>query len=113
MDTPPATPFDPYAYLDELIAEMGLDSEAPERIAALRSNMMEALGRKILQAASENIEGETVDVVMDDLKDEQDVEFIFQELMRRSPAAQEAMLEALDEFREETLEAFNRLKTDE
>jgi len=102
--------FDAYAYIDDLVEEMGMKDENPVKLAGLKSAMMEALGRHLFQAASESLEDRVIDVVMEELKDEEDVEFILQELVRTSPGAQMAMLAALDEFKEHTLEAFNKLK---
>lgn len=103
--------FDPYAYIDELIEEMGMQDEDAGKLASLRKAMFEALSRQLFSAAAENLEPEVIDVVMEDLKDEEDAGFILRELMLTSPGAQLAMLAALTEFREQTLEAFNKLKS--
>jgi hypothetical protein len=103
--------FDPFVYIDELIVEMGLQNEAPVELMELRKNMLEALGRELFTAAAEALEDEVIDMVMEELKDEEDAGFILRELMQSSPGAQLAMLEALNDFREKTLEAFNNLKT--
>ncbi|MFH0837732.1 MAG: hypothetical protein V1880_00495 [Patescibacteria group bacterium] len=102
--------FDMNAYLDELIEEMGMQDEDRLKLAGLKQAMIEALTRQIFQAAAENIEPEVIDMVMEELKDEEDPGFIIQELLQTSPGAQVAMLEALDEFKKTTLEAFNKLK---
>jgi hypothetical protein len=103
--------FDPYVLIDELIEEMGIQNEDPVKLAGLKEAMFEALGHQLFNAAAENIEDEVIDAVMDDLKDEKDAGFILRELMQASPGAQLAMLGAVKEFKENTLEAFNKLKT--
>ena len=103
--------FDPHAYIDDLIGEMGMQNEDAEKLSKLKEAMMEALCRQIFHAAAENIEDEVIDVVLEELKDETDVEYILREIVQTSPSAQLAMLAALDEFKEQTLEAFNKLKT--
>ena len=110
MDEPNLEPFDANAFIDRLVEEMGMQNEDPVKLAGLKSAMMEAFGRHIFRAAADNIEERVIDVVMEELEGEEDVEFILQELVRTSPAAQFAMLEAIDEFEKNTLEAFNKLK---
>lgn len=105
-----AESFDAYAYIDQLVEKMGMQHENPVKLAGLKSAMLEALGRHLFQAAASHIEDRVIDVVMEELKDEEDVEFILQELVRTSPGAQAAMIGALDEFQTNTLEAFNKLK---
>ncbi len=103
--------FDPLVYIDELIEEMGMQTEDPVRLEELKKAMLEALMRQLFQAAEENVEPETMDMVMEELKDEEDPAYILHEMIQTSPGAQVAMLLALDEFRENTLEAHNKLKT--
>ncbi|MBU0706530.1 hypothetical protein KJ657_02660 [Patescibacteria group bacterium] len=102
--------FDPGVYLDDLIREMGMQDEDRVKLAGLKQAMFEALSRQLFQAAEDNIEPEVIDVIMEELADEEDPGYILRELMRSSPGVQIAMVMALDEFRENTLEAFNKLK---
>jgi hypothetical protein len=102
--------FDLPKFLDELIEEMGLQGEDAGKLETLKSGMTEALNNELFRAASENIEPEIIDSVMDDLRDEEDAGVIITELIKSSPGAQVAMLQALDGFRETTLEAYNQLK---
>jgi len=102
--------FNPYQFIDELIVKMGMQNEDPVKLAGLKKAMFEALTRQLFQAAQDNIEPEVVDMVMEDLKDVDDPLIIIQELVQTSPAAQLAMLDALDIFTENTLEAFSKLK---
>jgi hypothetical protein len=102
--------FDPYVFIDELIVEMGMQNADPVKLTKLKSSMFDALARQLFPAAQDHIEPEIVDMVLEDLKDEEDPLFIIQELVQTSPSCQLAMLAALDIFRENTLEAFNKLK---
>ena len=102
--------FDPHIFVDELIKEMGMQYEESEKLELLKKNMLEALMRQLYQAAEDNMEPESMEMVMDELKDTEDPAFILHEMIRTSPGAQVAMLEALDQFRVNTLEAFNQLK---
>jgi len=102
--------FDPILYIDELIGEMGMQNEDPEKLSALKQAMLEALMFQILQAAKENIEPEVIDIVLEEMKFVKDPIVIMQELVQSSPSAQNAILAALNSFTENTLEAFNKLK---
>jgi hypothetical protein len=102
--------FDAITFLNELIEEMGMANEDPKELTLLKEQMAEALHNTIFQAASDAIEPEVIDMVMEELKDEKDPWIIVTELIKTSPSAQLAMLEALDRFRENTLEAYNQLK---
>lgn len=102
--------FNIYLFLDELIEEMGMNRETPEKLVSLKEAMVQALSRQIFEAAAENIEPEVIEAVMEELKDETDPGFILQELLQTSPSAQAAMLLTIDTFKNNTLEAFNTLK---
>lgn len=102
--------FNAFVFIDELIAEMKMQNEDPIKLMGLKNAMFEALMRQLMQAAQDNIEPEVIDMVTEDLKDESDPVVIIQELIQTSPMAQIAMLETLDEFKANTLEAFNHLK---
>jgi len=104
-----ADTFNAFDFIDELIVEMGMQNEAPEKLEELKANMIEALSRKLFQTAAENIEGEVIDIVMEELEDESDLEVILRTLIQASPTVQVALVLAIDEFRENTLEAYNKL----
>lgn len=102
--------FDMYVYIDELIEEMGMQNEDKTKLAKLKASMFKALSRELFEAAAENIEVDVIDMVMEELKYEEDPGLILQELVQTSPSAQLAMLDVLDRFKKNTLEAFNHLK---
>lgn len=102
--------FDAIKYLDEIIEEMGMQDESPEELEELKGQMGQALHDALFQAAADNLEPEVIDRIMDEMQDEEDEWFIITQLLQNSPAAQVAMLQTLDEFKEQTLEAFNQLK---
>lgn len=101
--------FDALKFLDDLIEELGMQDEDEKR-DILKERMAKALHDTLFRAAANNIEPETIDMVMDDLKDEKDAWFIMTELMQTSPSAQVAMLQALEDFRNMTLEVYKELK---
>lgn len=102
--------FDAFDFIDGLIEEMGMQNEDPIKLQTLKQAMFEALTRHLLQAAQDNIEPEVVDFVLEELKDEPNPAVLVQTLIQTSPMAQIAMLAALEEFRANTLEAYNYLK---
>lgn len=102
--------FDPYAFIDELIVEMRMQDAEQAKLEWLKNAMFEALTRQLFQAAQDSIEPEVVDMVLKDLEDEEDPLIIIQQLVQTSPSAQLALLDALEIFRENTLDAFNKLK---
>ena len=102
--------FDALIFIDDLIEEMGLQNEEPDKLTRLKEAMLQALTRQVFQAAEMAIEPEAVDAVMEELAEEEDPGFIVRELLHASPGAQLAMMEALQEFRLTTLEAYNKLK---
>lgn len=102
--------FDPNVFIDELIEEMGMQNEDRDKLAKLKKAMLDSLILQLLQAAQDSIEPEVIDMVLEELQDETDSLLITQKLAQASPSVQLALLEALDTFREDTLEAFNILK---
>jgi len=102
--------FDALKFLDDLIKEMNMQNEDPAELAELKENMAETLNNALFKSASENIEPEVIDSVMNELKDEKDALFIITQLIQTSPGAQIAMIQALDNFRKNTLDAYKQLK---
>ena len=109
-DNDNTTPFDPRTIIDELIVEMGMENDEPEKVKALKQAMQKQMNHVILNTASMNLEPEVIDYVMEQYGDEDEIEFLFAEIIRHSPEAQEAIAIALDEFKEQTLHAFNKFK---
>ena len=107
-DSDNTTPFDPSVIIDELIVEMGMENDEPEKVKALKQAMQKQMNHVILNTASMNLEPEVIDYVMNVYGEHEDEpEFLFAEIIRHSPEAQEAIIIALNEFKEETLKAFS------
>lgn len=105
------TPFDPSAIIDDLIKKMGMENDEPEKVKALKQAMQKQMNHVILNTASMNLEPEVIDYVMNVYGEHEDEpEFLFAEIIRHSPEAQEAIIIALDEFQEHILSAFNSFK---
>jgi len=105
------TPFDPSTIIDDLIKAMGMEKEDPAKVKALKEDMQKQMNHVILNTASMNLEPAVIDYVLRQYDEEKEIEFLFAEIIRHSPEAQEAIVIALEEFKEQTLEAFNEFKT--
>ena len=103
------TAFDPEKFLDDLIREMNLQDSEPEKLEALRQAMSAQMDEVILNAVSMHLEPAVVDYVANEFQDETDSSAIFVELVANSPASQVAIYEALEEFKQQTLDAHKTL----
>ena len=102
--------FNANIFLDSLIDEMGLQNDDPDKVYDLKMLMLKRMNDVIMEAISLNIEPEVIDAVMSRYGDAEDPVFLLSLLIEYSPGSQFAILEALEKFREQTLEAFGRLK---
>jgi hypothetical protein len=104
------TTFDPKQFIDSLIEEMGMQNEAPEKVEALKKNIEEQMNHIVLSTASLNLDPEIMDYVLEEYKDEEDIGFLLSRIIEYSAHTQLAILDALDDFREETLMVYSRIK---
>ncbi len=102
--------FNIYDYVDALIIEMNMQNEEAEKLEKLKRSMQTALIQHLLQTTQDVIEPETIDESLEILKDEKDPYFVLYYFIQNSPAVQNALIDALNIFKKNTLEAFNRLK---
>ncbi len=102
--------FNPNTFLDSIIEEMGLQNEDPDKVYGLKMLMLKRMNTVITDAISLNIEPETIDAVMARYGQVEDPIFLLSLLIEYSPGSQIAIVEALDNFREQTLSDFSRLK---
>ena len=101
--------FDPQAFLDQLIIEMGLQDATPEKVALLKEKLATTLHNKIFQAAARFIEDQVIEEALEKYKDEKSLWEFYMKLIQMSPAAQEAMKNAIQKFGDETLAAYEIL----
>lgn len=102
--------FNANIFLDSLIDKMGLQNEDPDKVYDLKMLMLKRMNDVIMEAISLNIEPEIIDAVMSRYGDAEDPVFLLSLLVEYSPGSQAAIVEALDIFQNQTLEAFGRLK---
>lgn len=107
------TSFDPRSFIDYLIEEMGLSHEDPAKVEILKDNLALRLHSKMFDAASQAIEPEVVEAAVEKHADEKDLWQFMLKLLQMSPAAQAAMTEAIEEFKDETLAAYEILSNGE
>ncbi len=96
-------------FLDDLINEMGLLEALPNEIETLKTAMLEQLNQVIMTAVSIFIEDEAIDYVMKKHADLKDSDQIFAALVANSPQSQIAILDAMELFKENTLDAHKDL----
>ena len=109
MADEPDTTFDPDEIINLLIEEMGMKDEDPEKVSALKQAMEQQMYHVILSTAAMHVEPAVIDGVLKEFANEESPELLFAELIRHSPASQEAILEALNDFYDETIDAFKTL----
>ena len=105
--------FDPASLLDQLIEEMGFAKESSEKVEMLKESLAITLHNKIFNAASEALEPEMIEEAVEKYADEKDLWQFMLKLLQMSPAAQAAMTEAIEEFKDETLAAYEILSNGE
>jgi hypothetical protein len=102
--------FDPKEFINSLIAEMGMQNAPAEKLDELKNGIEQQMSYVILNAASLHLDPEALDYVLERYKDVGDLLQLFIQIIKYNPEAQLAILDALDEFKEQTLDAFNKLK---
>ncbi len=102
--------FDPKAFIDSLIEEMGMQNESPEKIDELRAGIEDQMTHVILNTASMNLDSEMTDLALERYKDIDNPTQLFIQLIKYNPEAQVAILNALDELKEQILDAYKTLK---
>lgn len=101
--------FDPQVFLDHLIQEMGLNQEDPTKISQLKESLAIGLHNRIFQAAAQALETEKIEAALEKYQDEKNLSQFYFNLIQMSPAAQEAMKNAIQKFGDETLAAYEIL----
>jgi hypothetical protein len=102
--------FDPQGLIDSLIDEMGLRNETPEKVAALKEKMMIQIAHIVLSTAAMHVEPEVYDKVLGYAETIKDPAHLYAELIKGSEEAQIAILQALYEFKNQTLDAYRKIK---
>jgi len=102
------TGFDPDEFIDSIIQEMGMGNEDPEKLEELKMHLETQMDFVIMNTASLYIEPDVIDGIMQRYPDINDTSFLFAEMVKASDKTQWAIITALDEFREETLNAYQK-----
>ncbi|MBU0577215.1 hypothetical protein KJ742_02830 [Patescibacteria group bacterium] len=103
--------FDPKEFIDSLISEMGMADREPEELAEIRGAIEQQMNHIVLKTTAIYLEPEVIDEVLEEQKDTEDFMYLVSRFIKFSPRVQLAIYDELDEFKEQTLEAFNILKT--
>jgi len=102
--------FDPKAFIDSIIEEMGMQNEAPEKLAMLKGYMERQLDHVISRTASETLEPEVIDKVLEEYGETKDIGFLFEKCVQDSVDTQWAIVKALEEFKDQTINAYLQIK---
>jgi len=103
-------PIDINQFIDSLIEEMGMDDVAPDKQLELKEHMLRELDHRVSTAASQSLSPEAIDEVAESYSEITDLTYLIQECVKKSPEAQKAILEAMEEFKEQTLNAYFQIK---
>ncbi len=103
------TGLDPHDFVQSLIRDMGFQNEPPARLTGLREDLINQMTTVILNTVSLYVEPEILERLAAEYQNEKDVVNFIKELMRYSPRTHLMVLHALDEFYDQTLDAFNTL----
>ena len=109
-DQNPENRLDSQKYIDDIIEEMGMEDAQPDKLMRLKENLLYLLDNAVSTAASQTLNPEVFDKVLADYGDMKDPAFLFQQCVKESPEAQQAILSALEEFKEQTLNAYFQIK---
>lgn len=97
--------FDPITFLDQLIEKMGMQNEDPQKIAELKEVFGKILHDQLFDAAARHINPDLVDQALQKETNQNNWWALITELIKNSPAAQEAMAKAIEKFEERVLKA--------
>lgn len=104
------TVFDPNEFIDSMIEEMGMEDAEPEKRMMLKEYLERQLDHAVATAASQFLNPEAIDRVVEEYRNMGNAAYLFQKCIQQSPEAQWAILSALEEFKEQTLNAYFSIK---
>jgi hypothetical protein len=105
------TTFDVKEFIDSLIYDMGMKDEDPEKVKILRDGIEKQINEIMLNTASLYTDPEVIDMILEEYKDQDDLAYLCAKLIEYSPRVQLEIFNALDDFRNQTMEAYNFLKS--
>ncbi|GEM_PF-4334484 len=105
----PNNTFDPKDFLQSLMREMKFDREPEDKRQPLEKMLLNQMNEVVLNTASLHLNREVMEELAVRNPDEKDFEYFLQQVIRYSPKTQLAILHALDQFYDQTLDAFKAL----
>ncbi len=110
MQTKLKTYFDPKVYIESLMKDIGFEDATEEQKKEMRKGLQEQVSHLITNAISLYAEPEQVDEAFTKYGDLEDLGKFIAKLVEISPEAQMAIVEALDNFYQETVETYEQFK---
>lgn len=105
----PKNEFNLTDFMDDLMDKMGMQAAPAAEKEPLERAMEEQLAHVIMETAALYIEADVIEELSIWHAKEKDFTYFVSQLIRHSPRAQFAILAAIDQFYDQTLEAFNIL----
>ena len=105
----PKNEFNLTDFMDDLMDKMGMQNENAAVKEPLQRAMEQQLASVIMETAALYIEAEVFEELSIWYAKEKDFTYFVSQLIRHSPRAQFAILAAIDQFYDQTLEAFHTL----
>ncbi|MBU0728042.1 hypothetical protein KKA95_05140 [Patescibacteria group bacterium] len=96
-------------FVDSLIEQMNMQGAEPEKLQALKEGMLKQINNVIMDTVSLYLEPEVIDAVMEKYGDSDDPYYIYTQFVKKSPNVQLEILNALQEFEEQTMQAYKQL----
>ena len=97
------------AYIKSLMIAIGFDDASEKEKDELYELLIEQMNRKAMNAISKSVDGEQLDEALINGQNTDDLGQLVRRLVQNSPEAQIAVVEALDSFYEQSLDAHKRL----
>lgn len=110
MQTQLKTYFEPEVYIDSLMKDIGFENAAQKQKEQMRAGLNEQISHLIINAISLYVEPEHVETALIKHGNLTDLGQFIAKLVEISPSAQMAIVEALDNFYTETVEAHEYFK---
>ena len=110
IPTPLTIYFDPDAYIESLMKDLGFDKAPKEEQDQMYKELNEQITHLVTNAVSLYVEPEQIDETLINYEDLKDVGEFIEKLVEISPEAQVAIIEALERFYDETVETYEHFK---
>lgn len=103
--------FDPNAYLNSLLNDIGFENTEDEERGQMYTELEEQMSHLIFSAIADNITPEQMEETLINNGENENLNALVEAMVEISQEAQIAILDELDKFYSETIEAYERFKS--